>query len=165
VLINILYDSGQEQLANVCEYSLHHQSPTIVIRRINRSQINTILNDQDNQWFLCCSAKVLFLNSPLLLFEYAHPHKSVCRIYKHPVADSPITLWNGTHATRLTLREASDKQTDWTNKTGEIPREWACYSQHASPKAIIFKEIMDPGYTVIWNDYEEETIHTRNKRD
>lgn len=155
MLVNIFYIAGQEHLTDVCEYALHNQSPTIVVRRV-RSQAK-ILNDPDNQWFLCCSANVLFLNSPLLLWDYASPNKSVCRIFGYEVYNSPITLWNGENVLRITQQIINNQQIDWSNKTVNIPIDWACSSTCPSPKAIIFEENMD--YAELWHNYEEESAN------
>ena len=156
MLINIIYAIGQEKLADVCEYSFRNLSPTISARRINIAHANVVLNDPDHQWFLCCSAKVLFLHSPLCLMEYTQPNKSVYKIAGYEIPDSPITLWNGNYEPNITLNQINNRQTNWSNKTGDIAKEWACCFSHVSPKAIIFQEIVDFDYAELWSGYEEE---------
>lgn len=159
MLANILYYVGQERLADVCEYSLHNQSPTIVVRRINRAQIETTLNGSDNQWFLCCSADVLFLDNPLLLLDYINDNKYVYKVAGYEVSNSPITLWNNIDITPGLI---DDSATNWT--TCDLPREWACHCPHPSPKAIIYQLNMHPDHAELWDNYEEEASYERNKR-
>jgi hypothetical protein len=159
VLANILYHVGQERLADVCEYSLRNQSPTIVVRRIIRTQIGTVLNGSDSQWFLCCSASVLFLDNPLLLLDYINDNKYVYKIAGFTVSNSPITLWNNVDITPGLI---DDEKTIWA--TCDLPQEWACSCPHPSPKGIIYQADMHPDHLELWNNYDEEAAYEHYER-
>lgn len=158
MLINIIYEVGQEHLADVCEYSLRIQSPTVVVRRINKTSTSMMLNDVDEPWFLCCHAQVLFLLNPLLLMDRAHPSKDVYKISDYALAESPITLWNNS-INRITL--GCFRLADWV--IGDISTTWACSCPHPSPKAIIYHTDMHPDHVELWNNYEEEANYRKNK--
>ena len=161
MLIYIIHDEGQEKLADVCEYALRTHSPTTVTRRINtisNADIPLSNGDLEEQWFLCCRAEVLFLDSPLLLLDYIHPNKSVFKIARYEVYNSPITMWNSNKFANLTSEDIDNRQTDWSTRTGDFPNNWACLAAHTSPKAIIYHQAMNQLYAAIWDGYTSGMI-------
>ena len=168
-MIYILYESVHRRFADVCAYSLRYHSPTAIIELIDLRtlQLQTeklkfaplLLAANHDDWFFCCQAKLVFLHNPLELFEYIHPNKTVFKITRFSVFESPILLWNGQQDIRFDADtiNCADERTllDDTWKIGDLPNDWAGSSDHDNPMAIIFDEVPFGRYTDIWNGYHE----------
>lgn len=153
MLIYIIYEAGEEYLVDVCGYSILTQSPTAIIKPVNNTQI--ILNDRDQEWFLCCSPTLLFLNSPLLLLEYTNTTKTVFKIRGHTIASSPLTLWDTRKNPRLTIQKIKNG-VYLSRETGDLSQEWASKNYCKSPKAIVFHHSMPDVYIEMWNSYADD---------
>ncbi len=171
MLTYILYESAHRRFADVCAYSLRHHSPTALTKLIDTEALRLqdtkqkfaplLLAASHNDWFLCCRAELVFLQNPMELLEYAHPNKTVFKITRFGVFDSPILLWNGQHNVCFdadTINYADEQallDNTWANEIGDLPDDWAGSSDHDNPKAILFGEIPTGRYTDIWNGYYE----------
>ena len=171
MLTYILYEQKYKQFADVCAYSLKHHSPTTSTEFINQDTLPLapdkiifapllLASDRDD-WFLCCHAKLVFLYNPLILLEYAHPYRTVFKITRFDVFNSPISLWNGEN---VCLNVETINNTDrqslidnlWAMGVGNISNDWAGTIECSNPKAILFDDIIeDCVYTDIWLGYHE----------
>lgn len=138
--MNIIYKAGQEHLADICERSLFSRSPTLNVRRIDESDLDASLNNPSDLWILCCQADLFFWDSPLLLFEYVHPHKAVLKVSGYHISRSPITLWNQAKIPDITLRRIRDERIP-ENEIGDIPNCRVCDTQCSCPKAMLISYV------------------------
>lgn len=170
MLIYILHGPENKQFANVCSYSLNRHSPTALIKLIDQDKLlldsdkmqfaPLLLASTHNDWFMFCRAELLFLYSPFILLEYTHPSRTVLKIARFNVFDSPILLWNGKdniyHDAEII--NSTDPQTliDEQNAVGNIPDDWVSTSKCPNPKAILFDGAVEGSeYTNIWTSYHE----------
>jgi hypothetical protein len=165
VLIYILYDQEDIQFANVCGFSLERHSPTALIKFVDKKKLllnpdkiqfaPLLLASTHNDWFMYCQAKLLFLYSPFILLEYTHPNKTVLKVSRFDVFDSPILLWNGEghdYHDAETINNADIQELNNQCAVGNIPNDWVGTTQCPNPKAILFD---GPTDCDIWMSYHE----------
>lgn len=174
MLTYILHDS-QARFASICAYSLKYHAPTTPIKLIDISTLNLLPEKQKfaplllarshNDWFLCCYASILFLDSVQDLLDYTHPHKAALKVARFELFDSPIQLWNGEQGIQLDVETINQTNDDellnimLSKGIGEIPNTWVNSPDCACPHAILFADAIAEGkYTDIWLGYYEASL-------
>lgn len=155
MIIYIIYKAEEESLARACRYSILHHAPTLTIRQVHEN--TPVVKYPEKTWIVCCSPRILFVDSPLLLLEYVHPRKIVLKVHGYTLDESPLTVWNScqipdTDVYRLRYGNFTSEQ------IGNLPEEWASKNHHKYAKALLFSDSLPPEFLDLWNGYADGQI-------